>query len=638
MALVLKDRVRETSTTIGTGTITLAGAVSGFQSFSNIGNGNTTYYTIAGGAEWEVGLGTYTSSGNTLSRDTVLSSSNSNNLVNFSAGTKEVFVTYPANKSIYQNASSIANITSLDVTTALGYTPGTATYPSAGIALSTGSAWSTSITDNSSNWNTAYTDRLKWDGGATGLTASTGRTSLGLGTAATMTGPSGTIVGTTDTQTLTNKTINGTSNTISNIGLSTQVTGTLPVDNGGTGVATLTTAYGVLAAGTTATGSLQNIGTGTSAQLLTSNGTGALPTFQDAAASPYVLKNRIINGDMRIDQRNAGASVTNIAGYVYCIDRWVLGASQASKFTAQQNAGSVTPPAGFSNYLGATSSSAYTVGTSEQFWIIQRIEGFNTADLAWGTANAQTVTLSFWVRSSLTGTFGGSIYNSDANYSYPFSYSIASANTWTKISLTITGPTAGTWVGSTNGIGIQINFSLGAGATSSGTAGAWSSNFYASATGATSVVGTNGATWYVTGVQLEQNTSATPFERRLYNQELANCQRYYYRITPGATGKALAFGSNSSTTSSRGAIMFPVEMRIAPAALEQSGTANQYQVTQFGIGVTTCSSVPVINSSNTRYGSIAATVASGLTQYNPSATSTDATNGANAFLGWSAEL
>ena len=246
MALVLKDRVRETSTTIGTGTITLAGAVSGFQSFSNIGNANTTYYTIAGGTEWEVGLGTYTSSGNTLSRDTVLSSSNGNSLVNFSAGTKDVFVTYPAEKSIYQNASSVANITSLDVTTALGYTPGTTTsgtsilygngsggfsnvtigsnltfaggtlsatggggmtYPGVGIALSTGSAWDTSITDNSANWNTAYTDRLKWDGGATGLTASTGRTSLGLGTAATMTGPSGTIVGTTDTQTLSAKTL-----------------------------------------------------------------------------------------------------------------------------------------------------------------------------------------------------------------------------------------------------------------------------------------------------------------------------------------------------------------------------------------------------------------------------------------------
>jgi hypothetical protein len=108
MALVVKDRVQETSTTTGTGTFTLAGAVSGFQSFSVIGNANTTYYAIVGGTEWEVGLGTYTSSGTTLSRDTVLESSNSGSLVNFSAGTKNVFVTYPAEKATYQDANGTA--------------------------------------------------------------------------------------------------------------------------------------------------------------------------------------------------------------------------------------------------------------------------------------------------------------------------------------------------------------------------------------------------------------------------------------------------------------------------------------------------------------------------------------------------
>jgi hypothetical protein len=319
-------------------------------------------------------------------------------------------------------------------------------------------------------------------------------------------------------------------------------------------------------------------------------------SLQGAAASPNVLKNRIINGDMRIDQRNAGASVTNIAGYVYSVDRWVLGASQASKFTAQQNAGSITPPAGFNNYLGATSSSAYTVGTSEQFWIIQRIEGFNTADLAWGTANAQTVTLSFWVRSSLTGTFGGSIYNSDANYSYPFSYSIASANTWTKISLTITGPTAGTWVGSTNGIGIQINFSLGAGATSSGTAGAWSSNFYASSTGATSVVGTNGATFYITGVQLEVGSTATPFERRMYGQELLLCQRYYeksydYSVVPGTASSASSCAvMHSANSGANQGLKFQVVKRATPTLTGYSyatGAINNWTVASGGDGAVT---------------------------------------------------
>jgi hypothetical protein len=249
-------------------------------------------------------------------------------------------------------------------------------------------------------------------------------------------------------------------------------------------------------------------------------------------ANNVSFRNRIINGAMVIDQRNAGASVTNTAGYTYCLDRWITVGSQASKFTAQQNAGSVTPPAGFANYLGATSSSAYTVGASEQFWLTQRVEGFNTSDLTWGTASAAAVTLSFWVRSSLTGTFGGSVYNSAANYSYPFSYTISVANTWEQKTITIVGPTAGTWIGATNGIGIQINFSLGAGATSSGTAGSWSSNFYASATGAVSVVGTSGATFYITGVQLEAGTTASPFEYRQYGTELALCQRYY-EVTPG---------------------------------------------------------------------------------------------------------
>lgn len=259
-----------------------------------------------------------------------------------------------------------------------------------------------------------------------------------------------------------------------------------------------------------------------------------------------MYKNKIINGNMVIDQRNAGAAVTAGTTQPYTLDRWISVSSQNSKFTIQQNAGSVTPPAGFTNYLGVTSSSAYSVGASENFEIQQRIEGFNTADLNWGSANAKTVTLSFWVRSSLTGTFGGFLCNGATDYSYPFSYTISSANTWTLISTTITGPTAGTWIGATNGIGIFVGFSLGAGSSTVTTAGSWNAALYRGVTGQQQIVGTNGATWYITGVQLEVGTQATAFSTAggSYGAELALCQRYYEK---GDFAVATARVTSSST-------------------------------------------------------------------------------------------
>jgi len=249
-------------------------------------------------------------------------------------------------------------------------------------------------------------------------------------------------------------------------------------------------------------------------------------TLDSYSSSGAGFRNKIINGKMGIDQRNAGASVT-VNSNVYNLDRWQSAVSQAGKLTIQQNAGSVTPPPGFTNYLGYTSTSAYSVGTTEYFWFSQSIEGFNIADLNWGTANAKTVTLSFQVYSSLTGAFGGALQNSAQNRSYPFSYTVSLANTWTSISITIAGDTTGTWL-TTNGIGIQVLFGLGIGLTSlNGTAGAWVGSQKNSVTGATSVVGTSGATFYITGVQLEEGSVATPFEHRQYGQELALCQRYY---------------------------------------------------------------------------------------------------------------
>jgi hypothetical protein len=255
-------------------------------------------------------------------------------------------------------------------------------------------------------------------------------------------------------------------------------------------------------------------------------------TFPDNSVqntAPKVgMVNRVINGDMVIDQRNAGASVT--AQDSFPVDRFKYEASQTSKLTLQQNAGSVTPPVGFINYLGATSSSTYSITATDYFLVSQKIEGLNAADLAWGTASAATVTLSFRVYSSLTGTFGGAVLNSAQNRSYPFSYSIPTANTWTTVSITIPGDTSGTWL-TTNGAGIALRFGLGVGTTYSGTAGAWAGNVFFSATGATSVVGTSGATFYVTGVQLEKGSTATDFEYVDYSRQLQMCQRYYEKLS-----------------------------------------------------------------------------------------------------------
>ena len=278
--------------------------------------------------------------------------------------------------------------------------------------------------------------------------------------------------------------------------------------------------------------------------------TGAMTLAADPAANLQpatkqyvdavrVGDNRIINGDMRIDQRNNGASGANGAGVGYWLDRWATSGSVASKYTVGRNLGSLATPPGFPYYFGFTSSSAYALLAADYFYCSQPIEADMVSDFAWGTANAQPVILSFWAFSSLTGTFGGCITNYASTRSYPFSYSIPVANTPTKIAVTIPGDTAGTWVMNGNAGAARLYFSLGAGTTYSGPAGAWASASYFSATGAVSVVGTNGATFYVTGVKLEIGSVATPFNRQSLAKSMADCQRYYQQIGGGAVSVTL---------------------------------------------------------------------------------------------------
>jgi hypothetical protein len=274
-------------------------------------------------------------------------------------------------------------------------------------------------------------------------------------------------------------------------------------------------------------GTMAVLPTATSVLPEASGGTGTTTGY-------YGFKSRIINGAMVIDQRNAGASVTQTTTVQYPVDRMQIFGDVASKFTGQQ---STTVPSGFINSLKITSSSAYTVGAGERFFIRQAIEGLNCTDLDFGKATAKPITVSFWVYSSLTGSFGGAIQNLARDRSYPFSYTISSANTWEQKSVSIAGDTTGTWLTS-NDVGLYLNFSMGAGTTYSTTANAWAAGNYIQPTGSTSVVGTNGATFFITGVQLEKGSTATSFDYRPYGTELALCQRYFQKSFPQATAPA----------------------------------------------------------------------------------------------------
>jgi hypothetical protein len=296
-------------------------------------------------------------------------------------------------------------------------------------------------------------------------------------------------------------------------------------------------------------------------------------SLQGAAASPNVLKNRIINGAMVIDQRNAGASVTVNTGsqYFYAVDRF-LGVGQVSDgvFTMQQNT-SVPTGQGFVNSIKATITTAdASIGATQQYFIAQTIEGYNVADLQYGTANAKTVTLSFWVNCSVTGTFSGCFMNENSDRSYPFTYTISVANTWEQKTITIAGDTTGTWA-TTNGLGLSVQWSLGSGSSRSGTANTWAAARYHGATGATTLISTLSATFYITGVQLEVGSTATPFERRLYNQELANCQRYYYMHARGVS-QVIGNGYYWSSSEFDSIFSYPVTMRAIPTLDSSTGT------------------------------------------------------------------
>jgi len=361
----------------------------------------------------------------------------------------------------------------------------------------------------------------------------------------------------------------------------------LAVADGGTGASTAANARTNLSAAASGANSDITSLTGLTTPLsVAQGGTGS----STALSTQTGFKNRIINGSMTIDQRNAGASVTPTADQTYTLDRWSALLSASSKFSVQQQTSVV--PTGFTNAVKITSLASTSLGATDYYCFSQIIEGYNIADLGWGSANAKTVNLSFLVQSSLTGTFGGNISNSAQSRAYPFTYSIPTANTWTQISVTIPGDTTGTWL-TTTGRGIWLQMGLGVGTTYSGTAGSWQGSALLGATGATSVVGTNGATFYITGVQLEVGSSATSFEFRDYGSELILCQRYFVNLPPNF--EAIAYYSDRLTN---GMMFLPVVMRASPTITGGSWTAHTGNAGTYGGTSTTPNYFRQLNASN----------------------------------------
>ena len=302
-------------------------------------------------------------------------------------------------------------------------------------------------------------------------------------------------------------------------------------------------------------GSTGTLSTLTTTALTTSTLNGlAYPTSGSLSG-----RNRIINGDMRIDQRNDGATVSGGSGG-YNVDRWKSSFSVSGKFNYGR---STVAPAGFTNSLLHTVAVAHTSAAGDALLVEHFIEGFNTADLNFGTASAVPITVSFWVRSSVTGTYSVAIANGSDDRAYVTTYAVKSANTWEYKSVTIPGDTTGTWA-TDNGKGVSLKFDLGSGSTYvAASTNSWVGTNTFKASGSTSLAATNGATFYITGVQLEAGSVATPFERRSYGQELALCQRYYYQLT----GRMYVSGNSTQAFG----FTHLVTMRAAPSMAIVSG-------------------------------------------------------------------
>lgn len=418
--------------------------------------------------------------------------------------------TVTTNANLTGDVTSSGNATTLaTVNSNVGsFTNGSFTVNSKGLitAASSGTAPVTSVTGT--------TNRITSSGGATpviDISASyVGQSSIT--TVGTLTGGA-----------------TGTGFTVA-LGTST-ITGTLGPTNGGTGQSTFTQGDIIYSS---AANTLAKLGAGTAGQVLQTGGAAANPSWVDGTG---ISENRIFNAEMEIDQANEGASVSisNSNVVAQTIDGWAAESSNAAtSMTMQRTA--TSPPAGFFNSLIYTIGGAdASVGAGDYIIMYQPLEGVEVQDLEIGTAAAQTISISLWVKSNISGTFGISLINSAGNRSY-VATSTTTANTWTRTTINgIVLDTTGTWVTGTGGVGIYLNICLMGGSTYQATAGSWQAGYFLTTSGQTNYAGTNGNTFQITGVKLAKEGTATPLVRLPMSERLTRCQRYYRKSFPQGT-------------------------------------------------------------------------------------------------------
>ena len=349
------------------------------------------------------------------------------------------------------------------------------------------------------------------------------------------------------------------------------------------------------------------------------------------------LRNRLVNGSMLINQRgNSSFSIPSATGTYIC-DNWIAGAVLGGGAITISNDSSVPTGTGFTNSINCSTTSTRTLGTSEYAVIQTGIEGYRMNDFNFGSASAKTIAISFWVYGSTAATYGGSIMNSGTSRSYPFSYTLNSTFAWEQKTIVIPGDITGTWNNAAN-LGMRINFLLAGGSNMLGTANTWATNNFYGATGNAGIMGAISRQLAFAGVQVEIGPSASSFDFKGYAQDLADCQRYYYRQKATTISQPFYVPVNAIGAASANApIRFPVPMRVAPTALEQSGTAGNYGVIFLG-SITTCSSVPTFGTATIFGATTVLTVTSGLTGGQAGQLVSSAASGSNAYLGWSAEM